>query len=341
MTFPAEKGYAAAPDWANHARCWMAWPCLAERWGDHLEGAQDAFSDVAAAVSQFEPVTMITRPEHVAEVSLRGSRTGTLPLMHDDARMRDTGPCFLAGDDGTVAGLSWRFNGWGDQVSNYGYDASLAAEITRHLGLDHFEADLVAEGSAYQVDGDGTLIATEQCLLDPKRNPGLSREEVETRLQRYLGVTKVVWLARGLVEDRAPGHVDNLVCFARPGVLLALGSRDKDDPNHAILEDNLERLRSATDAQGRSFEIHVIEQPKPRKDGRGGRLCLSYVNLYLANGGVVLPAFEDPMDERAAELIEEVLPDRAITHVPAVELAHGGMGIHNITLGQPEGPAKA
>jgi agmatine deiminase len=341
MAFPAEAGFAAVAEGASHARCWMAWPCRKERWGDHFEGAQDAYADVAGVVSQFEPVTMITRPENVAEVSLRAAKSGTLPLMHDDSRLRDTGPMFLRRHDGDVAGLSWRFNGWGERVGDYSNDRALSAEIVSHLGLSHFEADLVAEGAAFQVDGEGTLITTEQCLLDPSRNPGLSRAEVEERLRRYLGIGTVIWLAAGLVEDAAPGHVENLVCYVRPGVVLALGSRDKDDPNFPILEDNLGRLRAATDAQGRTLEVHVVEQPRPRKDGRGGRLCLSYANLYLANGGVILPAFEDPMDERAAEIVGQVFADRTVAQVPALELAHGGVGIHSITLGQPEGRPQA
>jgi agmatine deiminase len=306
-------------------------------WGEHLEAARAAFGTVAQAIARFEPVTMAARPADAAAARRRlGERVTVLELPLDDSWARDIGPTFLLGPGGAVAGAVWRFNGWGGKYASYQDDARFAGRVLDHLGLPRFAAPFVLEGGAIHVDGEGTALVTEQCLLNPNRNPGMGRDEVEEALRAWLGVRTVIWLGQGLVDDETDGHVDNLACFARPGVVLALAEDDPADPNHAALADNLRRLRTARDAQGRALEVVPIHEPAPRLV-EGRRLAFSYINFYRANGGIVAPRFDDPRDMAAERTLQAVFPDLTIVTVPAADIVQGGGGIHCITQQQPRG----
>ncbi len=338
MSTPAADGFFLPPEWAPHTRCWMAWPCRNDLWGAGLDAACDAYAEVADAISQFEPVTMIARGDEVASVSMRTTaKVATMPLGHDDSWIRDNGPSFVIDGQGQVAGVDWVFNSWGEKYKPYDLDAAVAEVLLDRIKIKRYPAPLVLEGGSIHVDGEGTLIATEQCLLNPNRNPGKSREEIEQLLRDYLGVQQILWLGRGLVDDETDGHVDNLVTFVRPGVVLALTSNDPNDANHAILQDSLARLRAATDAKGRKLEVIEVEQPKARYDETGSRLGLSYVNLYIANGGVVMPVFEDAQDQKALDIASKAFQGRKVVGVPALDIVAGGGGIHCITQQQPAG----
>ncbi len=342
MARPVDDGFFMPPEWAPHARCWMQWPCREPLFGEHLAAARDAYADVARAIAEFEPVTMIANPEHVIEASLKcGPGVSTFPLPLDDSWCRDSGPTFVVNAAVAVAGVDWKWNAWGGKYPDHQRDAGVARAVLEHLGMRRYAAPLVLEGGAIHVDGEGTALTTESCLLNPNRNPDLGRQEVEELLRQYLGVRSVLWLNGGLEDDDTDGHVDNVACFARPGLVLALQSSDPEDGNHAMLADNLARLRSATDAAGRSVEVVPIEQPRRRQMEDGRRLALSYINFYIANGGVVMPAFEDPQDRHACDAIQRAFPDRRVMQIPASEIVFGGGGIHCITQQQPAGePAK-
>lgn len=226
-------------------------------------------------------------------------------------------------------------NGWGGRYPDFEDDQEVAALVASRAGAHWFEAPLVLEGGAIHTDGEGTLLTTEQCLLNPNRNPDMDRSQVETHLRDYLGVSTIIWLPRGLEDDETDGHIDEIACFARPGLVLAVSTDDRGDGNYDILQDNLERLRGATDAAGRPLEVVTLPQP-PRRDYEDGtRIALSYVNLYLANGAVIAPAFEVAEDERAHRILREAFPDRKVIPVPAGDIAIGGGGIHCITQQQP------
>ena len=324
-------------EWAPHRRCWMAWPCREALWGERIDEARDSYAEVAKAIAEFEPVTMIANPENIAEVSLRcGASVACLPMAHDDSWMRDVGPSFLIDGRGARAGVDWRFNAWGQRYDTYGQDAAVARLILDHLDVRRYEAPLVLEGGSIHVDGEGTLLTTEQCLLNPNRNSDLSRQDIEAELRDHLKVETVIWLGRGLMDDETDGHVDNLACFARPGVVLALTSNDAEDANYDALQDNLERLRGATDAKGRALEVIEVEQPRARQDGKGRRLAASYINLYIANGGVIMPSFESSFDQKAYEAVSACFPDREVVQLGALDIVTGGGGIHCITQQQPE-----
>jgi agmatine deiminase len=337
VSTPREQGFVMPPEWAPHERCWMAWPCRTEHWGERLGAARQAYADVAKAIAVFEPVTMVARPELTAEASLQcGQGVSVLPLEYDDAWIRDTAPTFVRNGEGLLAGIDWRFNGYGQRSPEFAQDAALAERICRRLKVPRFEAPIVFEGGALQVDGEGTGLVCAASVLEPQRNPGRSQAEIEAVLRDHLGLETVIWLAQGLVDDATGGHVDNLACFAAPGVVLALSAGDTDDANRPILEDNLSRLRAARDAKGRQLEVIEIQQPAALHREDGSRLTASYINFYLANGAVIVPIFGDPMDGAAFHAIQAAFPERQIVEIDVGALIHGGGGIHCITQQQPK-----
>lgn len=314
----------------------MAWPCREELWGDHLEAARAVVSEIATAIARFEPVTMIARPDLTASASLHsGAGVSVLPMSQDDSWTRDTGPSFLIGLNGARAGVAWRFNGWGEAYENYAQDAQMAKRILEHVGAERFDGPITIEGGGLHVDGEGTCLVCETSVLDPKRNPGLGRAEAETALRDYLGVERIIWLPYGLGDDETGGHIDNIACFARPGAVIALATSDTGHPDHAGLQRNLEVLRSAEDAQGRKLEVLTLPMPKPRDRGDGRRLSTSYVNFYMANHAIVMPAFQDAADKAAFKAMATIFPDREIVQIDALDLLRGGGGIHCITQQEP------
>lgn len=333
---PRAAGYRMPAEWQPHAGCWIAWPVPGETWGPGLEAARSVYAEVARAVARFEPVLVVAQPEEIRKArTLLGSEVRVEAMPLDDAWMRDIGPTFLVDDAGGLAGVDWRFNAWGRPEWAHQRDAAVAAAVIAWAGAVHFRAPFVLEGGSIHVDGAGSLLTTEQCLLNPNRNPGADRGTVEGWLRDYLGAEQVLWLGRGLHDDHTDGHVDNLACFVAPGVVLALGSSDPGDDNYEPLQENLQRLRGARDAQDRVLEIHVVEQPPPRYEGLH-RLAQSYINFYIANGGVVMPSFDAPEHDAAARaVIGELFPDRELVQVRVLDILPGGGGIHCITQQQP------
>ncbi|NBC31182.1 MAG: agmatine deiminase [Alphaproteobacteria bacterium] len=335
MTVPAAEGFRMPAEWAPHKRCWMAWPCRKRTWGDGLDAAREAYAHVAQEIAAFEPVVMVCPPEDVAEASLAcGTGIEVLPVDIDDSWVRDTGPSFVLGDGGRLAGVDWQYNAWGEIYQPFDKDAVLAARLCERIKVPRFPAPLVLEGGAIHVDGEGTVLATESSILNPNRNPGLDREAAEQILRDYLGIAKVIWLTGGLEDDDTDGHVDNVACFAAPGVVLALVSEDPSDGNFAVLEDNLARLRRATDARGRSLRVATVPQPA-RQMRNDRRLPLSHLNFYIANGAVIAPSFAVPEDDRAFRVLKEAFPRRTIVVVSALDIVVGGGGIHCITQQEP------
>ena len=336
MDTAREDGFFMPAEWAPHRRCWMAWPCNPEVWGSGLNAARDVYAEIADAISQFEPVTLIVRPDLITTASLINSKSvSILPMAQSDSWTRDTCPTFLIDGTGNAAGVDWRFNGWGELHADYQDDAQMAERVLQHLSLPIFRSTLTTEGGAIHVDGEGTCLICESAILDPARNPGLGRAEVEAELRAMLGVSDFIWLEGGLVDDETRGHVDNVACFAKPGTVVALQSGDPGDPDHAALRRNLEILRDAVDAHGRSLETVTLPKPKARFKADGTRLTLSYVNFYIANGGIIMPGFDDPADKAAYRTLEAAFPDHEVVQISCLDLLRGGGGIHCITQQQP------
>jgi agmatine deiminase len=308
----------------------MGWPCRTELWGSELAGARADYATVANAIAAFEPVTMIANPGADAADARAAcdGRVEVVELPLDDSWLRDCGPIYVYGEDGRRRAVHFRFNAWGERFAPWDRDAAVGGLIARELGDEVIPAPLVLEGGSIASDGAGTLLTTEQCLLNPNRNPGLSREEIEAVLRRFLGVEKVVWLGFGLVEDRdTDGHVDLIAAFARPGAAL-LQTVAPTNVNYDRCVENRERLLAAG--------IEVLEVPfLPYRAMAGVEVAVSYLNLYVCNGAVILPVADDDSDEGAMAVVAAAYPEHEVVPVPGTRLAYGGGGPHCITQQVP------
>jgi agmatine deiminase len=330
---PREDGFRMPAEWEQHEACLMEWPTVtrADLWADRFEEAQRDYASVANAVASFEPVIMVCDPGQQDDVRRYcGDGVEILPIPIDDSWMRDNGPIFVRDDSGGVALVHFRFNSWGEKYLPYDRDAQVPAHIATHLGMRRYEAPFVLEGGSFLVDGEGTLITTEQCLLHPNRNSTMSREQIEQGLRDYLGVERIVWLGRGHSTDRdTDGHIDGIAQYLAPAKVLLLAPEDPSDPDHDSGRDNLHRLRNARDARGREFEVVRFETSPP------GRV--PYLNFYLPNGGVVTPVADRLEDVQAIEQVAKLFPDREVVPVPGDCLTYGGGGPHCITQQLPAG----
>ena len=324
-------------EWEPHERCLMAWPARAALWGDRLEQAKADYAAVASAIARFEPVLMLANPGNDArEARERCAGIEVAEVELDDSWTRDSGPLVVSEGDDRV-GVDFGFNGWGGKYVPFDRDAALARRALELLAIAREDAtELVLEGGAITVDGEGTLITTQTAVLNDNRNPGRGRADVEAALARHLGIEKVIWLAAGLAEDRdTDGHVDNVCHFVAPGRVLVQTEPDPRKPNHARLAANAEQLRSSSDAKGRPLEVLELPLLPYLDDARP--TVVPYLNLYLANGAAVVPVTGDDRsaDERALALIAAALPDREVVAVPGATLARGGGGVHCITQQVP------
>ena len=339
---PAHDGFAMPAEWAPHVRTWMCWPCRIEAWGsaEALLRAKQAFARIVRAISTFEPVVLAARHEDAAEARLAaGGKAELFEVALDDCWARDSGPTFLRGPASGRGAVQWRFNAWGNKYRPYADDAALAARIAQAADVRLYQAPLVCEGGAIHTDGEGTLLATEQCLLNPNRNPHLSRRQVEEMLALYAGARRVIWLGRGFSDVETDGHVDNIACFVAPGRVLVGVPSSSSLPDYKPVMEAIRRLGEARDAEGRALEVIEIEQPaRVRFDWRGHPLQASYVNFYLPNEGVVMPSFGDPNDEKARAVLADCFPGRDILQIDALDIVEGGGGIHCITQQEPAAP---
>ena len=301
--------------------------------------AKQAVARVARAISSFEPVTMAARELDAAEARLATSgKVEIFDAALDDSWARDIGPSFVASNDG-VAAVGWEFNGWGNKYRPWNQDAEFASRAARAADVRLYRAPLVCEGGAIHTDGQGTLLTTEQCLLNENRNPHLNRQQVEERLALFTGARKIIWLGTGFTDEETDGHVDNVACFYAPARVIVGVPAARSHPDYEPVMEAIRRLSTARDSEGRKFEIVEILQPqKSREDWRGRPLQTSYVNFYIANGGVVMPSYDDINDERARSIIAECFPGRDILQVEALDIVQGGGGIHCITQQEPEAP---
>ncbi|MEA4909152.1 MAG: agmatine deiminase [Anaerolineaceae bacterium] len=358
---PRQDGFRMPGEFERHDGCWMLWPERPDNWRQGGKPAQQAYVAVAAAISQFERVTM-----GVSAAQFRNARHMLPPqvrlveMSNNDAWMRDCGPTFVNNGQ-VVRAIDWDFNAWGGLDGGlyfpWDLDDLVARKVAEIEWLDRYKAPIVLEGGSIHVDGEGTLMSTRECLLNPNRNPQLSPAEIEACLADYLNIQQVVWLEQGVYNDETNGHVDNICCFIRPGVVALTWTDDRSDPQYDISAEAYEHLVHARDAQGRLLEVHRIHQPGPiyitaaESQGvdpiegtlprqPGDRLAGSYINFYLANGGAVVPVFDDPHDAPALEALQKLMPERKIVPVPAREILLGGGNIHCITQQQPRAASR-
>lgn len=336
---PAELGYCMPGEWAPHHCCWMAWPTVHPQWED-LAAVEQAYADVASAIARFEPVVMVADSANLEAAQKRcGHNVEVVELPLDDSWMRDTGPSFLRhAQSGQVAGTAWRFNCWGGYAPVYQQDAQLAGRILERLGMEVYRSCLTLEGGALQVDGEGTLVTTESVVLNPNRNPGMDKTQAEIELCRATGASKVIWLPgdpHGDTTDMTDGHVDGIMCFVEPGVVLF--ERDSAAAGiYAELErENRRALELATDARGRKLEVVDLTSDHAAICSDDELFCSSYINFYLPNGGLVMPCYGVDADAIVREQLARLFPAREIVSVDLNAIAPGGGGIHCITQQQP------
>jgi agmatine deiminase len=354
---PRRDGYRMPGEFEPHAGCWMLWPERPDNWRLGAKPVQQAFVALATAIAGSEPVTV-----GASAAQYRNARNRLPPqvrvveLSSDDAWMRDVGPTFVVNDRGGLRGIDWVFNAWGGLNGGLYFpwdrDDAVAQKVLEAEGCDRYRAPFVLEGGAIHVDGQGTLITTEECLLNANRNPLLSRAELERQLSRYLYVDAIVWLGKGVHLDETDGHVDNLCAFVRPGEVVLTWTRDRNDPQYEISRDAHERLMEARDARGRRFKVHKLEQPRPlhmtaeeaagidaadssKPRAAGGRLAASYVNFYLGTRRVVVPLLDPKRDGKALRKLQELFPKREVVGVPGREILLGGGNVHCVTQQVP------
>ncbi len=356
---PREDGFRMPAEWEPHAGCYLVWPQRPDNWRLGGKPAQAAFARVAEAIAQAEPVTVLASAGQYVNARERlPLHIRVVEMSTNDAWVRDTGPTFVVNDDGELRGVSWRFNAWGGLRGGlyFPWDADdlVGPKVCDLERVQRYLPDFVLEGGAIDVDGQGTVLTTEECLLNPNRNPELSREQIEDRLREHLGVSQVIWLPRGVYLDETDGHIDNFARFVEPGVVMLTWTDDVEDPMWEICHEALAILEASTDAQGRSLRVVTLHQPgpitisaaeaagvdhvpgsQPRVEGE--RLAGSYVNSFIGNGVVVLPVFEDAHDAAAIATYEEMFPGRRVVTVPGREILLGGGNVHCITQQVPVG----
>ncbi|WP_028115688.1 agmatine deiminase family protein [Ferrimonas senticii] len=338
----AQSRWTMPAEWQPHRGCYLAWPCRQGVWGYGIEAAKRAFAEVIAAIAQSEPVTLMVNPAQLDEAKrmVTSHNVTLLPMALDDSWARDITPLtvFQGEHRGSV---DFRFNCWGEKFSPYHNDAASGAALQQHVASQQpdfaiMASPMVLEGGSIHVDGEGTLLTTAECLLNPNRNPNMTQAQIEQELCRTLGVDKVLWLPHGVFGDvDTDGHVDNIATFTRPGRILTMGSDDRRSPNFERYQQNAEALASQQDAQGRTLELIAIPEPEAVSlDGEP--LALSYINYYLANDAIIVPAFgQADRDQEAARIIQAEFPEREVIAIDALPILGGGGGIHCITMQEP------
>lgn len=359
-TTPRADGFHMPAEWAPQSQVWMVWPERPDNWRLGGKPAQAAHVAVAKAIARFEPVTIgvsAAQYEHACARLLDTPNIRVVEISNDDAWVRDTGPTFVINDAGEVRGVDWGFNAWGGfeggLYAPWNRDEQVAGKILQIERCPRYQTEgFVLEGGSIHVDGEGTLITTEECLLNHNRNPHLNREQIEAILRDHLAVETIVWLPDGLYNDETDGHVDNFCCYVRPGEVLLAWTDDSNDPNFARCRAALEVLERQRDAKGRTFVVHKMPIPGPlyvteeecagvdpvagsQERNPSVRLAGSYVNFLIVNGAIIAPSFDDPADAEARAILQTLFADREVVMVPGRELLLGGGNIHCLTQQQP------
>lgn len=368
---PVSHGFHMPAEWEPHSQTWLGWPERGDNWRDNAVHAQKVFAKVATAISKFEPVTVCASAAQWDNARrLLPHNVRVIEMSMNDSWFRDSGPTFVVNKSKSspgntthkVAGIDWNFNSWGGAedgcYSDWSLDLLVAKKIISVERLPRFPQSIILEGGSIHVDGEGTCLTTEECLLNKNRNPHLTKVQIEDELKAYLGVKKIIWLPRGLYgDDDTNGHVDNMCCFVKPGVVLLSWTDDKADPHYERGAEAFSVLSNSTDANGRKFQIIKLHIPGPLymtqeeaegviQDGSGKprlantRLAASYVNFYIANGAIITPQFGDKKwDDEAVRVLSLAFPDHEVVTVEgAREIVLAGGNIHCITQQQPACP---
>jgi agmatine deiminase len=356
-SYPSDDGFYMPAEYDRHLGCFMIWPQRPGSWGKDASNARKAFCEVASVIARSEDVYMAVSKEEYDRARIMLKDSGRIHLIKaesDDAWARDSGATFVVDNKHNLRGIDWQFNAWGGAYdglyASWDKDQKLASLISETVDADIYDAGhFVLEGGSIHVDGEGTLITTEECLLSPGRNPRMSKLDIENELKRYLGVEKIIWLPFGIYNDETNGHVDNFCCFVSPSEVVLAWTDDKDDPQYENSRLAFDILSKETDAKGRRIKIHklpipsrpvcideadllnfVFEEGEDEREA-GERLAASYVNFYISNDNVLVPQFGDINDRKALDILAECFPDREVIGIYAMDILKGGGNIHCIT----------
>ena len=360
---PKQDGFRMPGEFERHDGCYMIWPERPDNWRLGGKPAQAVFTKVANTIGKYEPITMIVSKAQYSNARQNlADYVRVVEMSNDDSWCRDCGATFVINDKGEVRGVDWAFNAWGGLVDGlyfpWDQDDKIAQKMCELERLDSYRLDdFVLEGGSIHVDGEGTVMATEETLLSEGRNSHMTKEEIEKTLLEYLNCEKMLWIPRGIYNDETNGHVDNMCNFVKPGVVILAWTDDENDPQYERSKEAYDYLSSVTDAKGRKLEIHKMHVPSPilitkaeslgvdAIDGtlprqEGDRLAASYVNYYTGNGFIAVPVFNDPKDKDAVNLLQKLYPDRVIEPIYAREILLGGGNIHCITQQLPSGKSE-
>lgn len=359
VSTPKKDNFRMPGEFEPHEGTFIIWPERSDNWRFGAKYAQKAFADVAEAIAKYEKVTIcVSSNQYENARNMLPENVRIIEMSTNDSWVRDSGPTFVKNPDGEVRGINWGFNAWGGLVDGLYFpwdkDNAVAKKICDLQCKDVYNIeDFILEGGSIHVDGEGTVLVTEACLLSKGRNIHLTKEQIEENLKEYLNVEKVIWLKRGIYLDETNEHVDNICTFVKPGVVVLAWTDDESDPQYEMSKSCYEILSKEKDAKGRSLEIHKLLLPYPiyiSKEeslgvdiingtlprNEGDRLAASYVNYYVCNGAVIMPCFNDPNDEKAKIKLQKLYPEREIVQIYAKEILLGGGNIHCITQQQPK-----
>ncbi len=347
LVTPRSLGYSMPAEWTPHRATWLSWPHNRETWPTQLEKVREVWLQMIQALAANELVVLLVDDEptrHNVILRLKSVKAvmkniAILKIPTVDVWIRDYGPTFLTRADGDrpLAFNDWSFNGWGRKYRAYEDDDRVAKEIASVLQVPCFNHSVVLEGGSIDVNGAGTCLTTEQCLLNPNRNPAMSRGEIEQFLTDALGVSHVIWLGEGITGDDTDGHIDDIARFINPVTVVCALENNSRDENYAPLRENYERLQKARDQDGHSLSVATLPCPAPVRY-EGSRLPASYANFYIANEFVLVPVFDDPKDRQALGILQELFPERRIVGLPCADVVAGLGAIHCVTQQEPRIP---
>ena len=342
------SAYRLPAEWEKHEATFLAWPHNAETWPGLLEGVEKTYLHIIQALLPGEKVYLLAKDcsaatqiqERLTREKISSPNLKILTIPSDDAWVRDSGPIFVLRRDAKQPqrlAHDFIFNSWGRKYGPWDLDDVIPPAACRMLDIPWVTHDFVLEGGSLDTDGQGTLLTTEQCLLNPNRNPSLRRTDIEERLARWLGIRKVIWLHDGLEGDDTDGHIDDITRFVAPGTVVTVVEPDPKDANHAPLQENLARLRSAQDAKGQPLQIIELPMP-PRSDGPHHRNPASHANFYIGNSAVLVPTFASPTDAIVLDRLRPFFPGRKVVGIDCRDLVAGLGAIHCITQQMPAIP---
>ena len=338
---PRELGYRMPAEWERHESTWISWPHSAETWPDELEHVETTIARAVAALCRGETVRInVNSDDHARRARRFLEREGAdgSILFHNiptnDAWVRDYGPIFVRSPRGDVAATCWGFNSWGGKYPPFDLDDAAAARMANELGVRRFDGDMILEGGSIEVNGSGLLLTTESCLLNPNRNPHLTRDDIERRLAAFLGIERVVWLREGIAGDDTDGHIDDLTRFVAEGHVVTAVDADTSSPNYSVLQENLEMLRTVRLVDGSSLVVTELPMPAPR-ELKGEKMPATYANFYVGNSVVLVPTFQDERDEEALGILRPLFPGRDVVGIYCGELIWGLGAFHCLTQQVP------